>query len=468
MISHDRGSETETVIFDRVSFRRNQNDIDPYPTLGGAIYAMPLAPVDSTSTGTDRTVRIRDCTFEDNASDYGGAIYCDGCVLDIIHSSFSGNYATTSGGAIYIAEKESALSVQDSSFQNNDVLEHSYGREVLREDASPIEQDLYFAFSSTINGGGAISAESVENVTVLNTSFFSNRAPSGGAISLKLDAVDLYGRHNKISVGIEKCIFEENQATSVEESDFDDPEDNLGGAVYFISSSTNVEQFYLAESFFKNNCGQYGGGLHVVAMKSTYVTISGCTFEQNRAVKAGGAALFRNNGRIRLTDTKWKSNASGLGGAIMLTNAARLDAYPQTTAMNHIPERRNIFVGNIAQNGGGLACVGCHGLLLRNVEFVKNKATKSGGGLYVLDSAQDSNIEQSSFQNNVATYGGGVALRATANVQFSAARQGWMNVFANNTAVSGGGLFVEGNRHKENTLQVSLFPLQTLHGHQLW
>ena len=423
---------------------------------------MPLTRLDSKSARTDRTVKIRDCTFEDNASDFGGAIYCDGCVLDVIHSSFSGNRATTGGGAIYIAEKESELSVQHSSFRNNDVLEHGYGRWVVREDASPIEQELYFAFSSRVNGGGAISVEPAENVVVLNTTFFSNRAPSGGAISLKLDAVDLYGGRNKISISIEKCIFEANQATYVEESDSDDPESNLGGAIYFISSSTNVKRFTLAESLFKNNRAQYGGGLHIVAIESTEVGITKCTFEQNRAAKAGGGALFRNNGQIRLTGTKWERNLSGLGGAIMLTNAARLDAYPLSPSMDHTPKGQNIFMGNMAENGGGVACVGCHGALLRNVEFAQNKAMKSGGGLYILDAAHDSSIEQSSFQNNVATFGGGVALRATADVRFGVAREGWLNVFVNNTAVSGGGLFVEGNRHKENSLQVFLLPLSDI------
>ena len=66
-------------------------------------------------TGCLQVVNSR---FAANSASRGGAIYSEGASVTIIASQFSGNIATTTGGAMYMAE-QSALTVLNSTFTGN-------------------------------------------------------------------------------------------------------------------------------------------------------------------------------------------------------------------------------------------------------------------------------------------------------------------------------------------------------------
>ncbi len=56
--------------------------------------------------------------FAANSASRGGAIYSEGATLTITNSQFSGNTATTTGGAMYVAQ-QSALTILNSTFSDN-------------------------------------------------------------------------------------------------------------------------------------------------------------------------------------------------------------------------------------------------------------------------------------------------------------------------------------------------------------
>jgi hypothetical protein len=58
-------------------------------TVGGAIF------------GRDSDAFVRDCRFEDNRADFGGAVYLFGCGLDVEDCVFSGNEADVDAGGLF-------------------------------------------------------------------------------------------------------------------------------------------------------------------------------------------------------------------------------------------------------------------------------------------------------------------------------------------------------------------------------
>ena len=448
----DADTPLQSIVFDRVTFRQNMNDGFYVP--GGAIFAW--GQLDEESGLSNLKVAIRHCTFRDNEADMGSAVYGEQCVLEIVHSRFVDNLAWNNGGAIYVTRRGTQLRISDSHFQNNIATDEGWTRDVGRESGDPIEHDVYFEFESPANGGGAIAAISAGDLVVTRTTFLSNQGVSGGAIYVVLDATELHGLQKEISIDITECVFRENRARIGDNPESGISDNRLGGAIYVASATAKLTGFRLSDSFFQGNRAESSGGaLHVVAVFRDDIRIDGCTFERNEAGQAGGAALLRNSGNIIARNTTWSGNTAGLGGAILLTNGAQFTAKSASgSSGDTTSDGRNRFEENSAVDGGGLMCAGCGILELRGTRFMKNRASRDGGGLFVLDANRLVNIQECHFHSNDARHGGGAAFRAAANVVFAASTHRRWNAFVNNTAVSGGGLIVEGSRQKENTFAV--------------
>ena len=441
----------ESVVFDRVTFRQNLNE--GYPSSGGAICARGQLNEDSGLPYLN--VEIRNCTFRENEAAIGGAVYGEQCAFKVVHSSFVDNLAWDNGGAIYATYPGTQLEISDSYFENNIVTEEGYVRDVRREAGEPIEHDVYFEFESPENGGGAIAAISTDDIIVTRTQFLSNKGVSGGAIYAVLDATDYNGLQEKISIRVTDCDFRENEARVVD-SEPNNWDSRLGGAIYVASATSKLKIFRLSNTVFRDNRAQSSGGaLHMVTVFQNDIQIDGCTFEGNEAGQAGGAALLRNSGNIVARNATWSKNKADLGGAILLTNGAQFKAKPaEGSSEDGSSEQQNLFDTNSAVDGGGLMCAGCGVMELRKATFKKNRASRDGGGLFVLDSNDIVNIQECRFEGNSARHGGGAAFRATANVIFKSSEASRLTVFVNNVAVSGGGLLVEGSRQKKNSFEV--------------
>ena len=446
----DTDGPLESVVFDRVTFRQHVND--GYSASGGAICAWGQLNEDSGLPYLN--VEIRNCTFRENEAAIGGAVYGEQCAFKVVHSSFVDNIAWDNGGAIYATYPGTQLEISDSYFENNIVTEEGRVRDVRREAGEPIEHDVYFEFESPANGGGAIAAISTDDIIVTRTQFLSNKGVSGGAIYVVLDATDYDGLQEEISIRVTDCDFRENEARVVD-SEPNNWDSRLGGAIYVASATANLSGFHLSNTVFRDNRAQSSGGaLHVVTVFENDIQIDGCTFKGNKAEQAGGAALFRNSGNIMARNTTWSRNKAELGGAILLTNGANFTSKPvASNSGDGSSEWLNHFEENSAVDGGGLMCAGCDTMELLKVTFRKNRADRDGGGIFVLDSNRLVNIQESRFRSNAARHGGGAAFRATARVECKAPGLSPWNAFADKMAVSDSGL-ADGSQQRENTFRV--------------
>ena len=408
-------------------------------------------------------VQVRHSRFEDNEADQGGGIHCASCKLQILNSTFDSNRALSNGGAVFARDAGTVVDIIDSIFLNNSVTQQRRQFEITRRDGRPIELVKYFTFNFPAEGGGAISTNSVMNLSVAGSSFLDNRAPSGGAIKSVLVESSLSSSMNGSSMLVVNCTFEKNQANIPDSIPVQYNEDSIGGAVYFVCSSEDLDDWLFDSCTFHNNTARHGGALHVVTLHQSRLIMNDCLFEDNQAEEAGGAVILRNIGRFETNASIWYRNRAKLGGGILLTNSANF----RTRGLSGLHRdgrfgRSDVFHENSAVYGGAIMCAECGEMTLLDANITFNVASDSGGGLYVLDAPDTISIQQSLFASNVAYQGGGIALRSAASVSFRVVEAFYSNILANNTAVIGGGLFAEANRQRQNKLSVRLLTLSYL------
>jgi hypothetical protein len=103
------GSEPATAGLDGLVIRNGTAGARIYKgakfTVGGAVY------------GRDSSAFIRNCRFEQNRADFGGAVYLLHCTADVSGCVFTGNAGRTDGGALMLYE--CAGSVRTSDFTAN-------------------------------------------------------------------------------------------------------------------------------------------------------------------------------------------------------------------------------------------------------------------------------------------------------------------------------------------------------------
>ena len=189
----------------------NNDTGDEYP--GGAIYAI-----------AGSTLAIRNSSFKNNESDWGGAILSFGGV-DISGSIFEGNTATVCGGAVYL-EGSSNNSIVDNSFLSNNA---AYGGAIRTySNSSDVIELNKFLDNEASECGGAVQITNGFDYLINDNTFTANSALYGGAAHIETG-------NNSI---INNSLFEQNIAAE------------LGGSVHFYENNGGQIQ---NSTFYKNS-----------------------------------------------------------------------------------------------------------------------------------------------------------------------------------------------------------------------
>ena len=184
---------------------------------------------DAVSSGTGGAVylsagslKATDTRFENNSAKTGGAIDTaskNGVSLTLNGGSFTGNTATTNGGAVNLLDKNTmtATGVQFTGNKTTASAANKGGAAAYVANASAEFSACTFdgnsvSGNSTSNGGAicfyALGA-SKNKCSVKDSAFTRNTAPNGGAVGISDNGKP---RSAKSSVALERCTFSENAA----------------------------------------------------------------------------------------------------------------------------------------------------------------------------------------------------------------------------------------------------------------
>lgn len=265
---------------------------------GGAIYNDGTLDKNPTKS-SGGVMTITDATFDNNKADFGGAIFNTG-TLTINGGGFEGNTAKSAAGAIYNAA-DAMLTVDGVTFANN---------------------------SSAI--AGAINNRDGD-VTITDSTFTGNDAGESMGGAIRNDSGDTT---TEGAITITGSTFEGNKAGN-------------GGAVWNgFDGTVNI-----TGSTFKGNTAVAGIGQGGAITNADEMTITGSTFEGNQAGKLGGAIFNAANGKLTFNGTNTFTNNTAAGNTNDIYNAGTITVAGGTTTLN---SGLTQVAGNITVNGGTL------------------------------------------------------------------------------------------------------------------
>ena len=230
------------------------------------------------------------CRFSGNIAQHSGAsLHVDDSNASLSDCIFTNESAAIRGGAIY-AEDSSTIHVQNSSFLGNQA-KTSGGAIVVISESELIGDALIFDENSAREGdGGNIFSENSHRLQILNSQFSRGIATNAGGILLR----------NVEAGGVfVNCSFENNSVRS------------LGGACGVVNSTARFENC----SMLRNRAGQIGGSL--TAVDST-IDIYNSHFSGNNGTDSGGSIGAGGNSEIRGYNVSMVESSSQFGGAVWL------------------------------------------------------------------------------------------------------------------------------------------------------
>jgi len=313
-------------------------------------------------------VTLTDCTFESNIADnFGGGAYAEAGNLTAVRCSFAHNQAAIGAGVSVLLDATATLT--DCNFTENNPANKAGG---FYASASAVALDrCTFLRNTGKNGAGAYITEGT--ATVDSCTFSTNTATYSGG-GMQADVV------NPLSVT--GCMFEGNTTL-----DTSYPLGFGGGGLYMDNYHIPASQ--VVDCTFINNRtlgpgNASGGGMRASGYSSDHVVLR-CTFIGNHADQSGGGAHLGG----RYEDCVFQGNTCGGTGGGLGSSYETIDC---------------VFTNNQAKYGGGCSS----GTNVIRCEFTENVATSWGGGMTQSGGSDPATIEDCRFSGNHAGTGGGI------------------------------------------------------------
>lgn len=296
--------------------------LDGVTITGGAALGSPPNNQGGAILGQLASLTIRNCRFERNRAESGGAIVLQSSDAVIENSVFIRNQALIAGGAIFaqssmpqiqdtefhqnysgfeggaLANSFGALTIEDCLFTDNIARDRggalSFARGSHTLNGTELTSNRVLGLGAAEGGGGAFA---VRNATLIgnNLSLFENdSARAGGAITLLEGLIELTS-----------CHFRMNSSSDV------------GGAV-----AVNDGEALLTNVCFNSNQAQTQGG--AIRNDVGSITLNNMTAVANRTFGPSGAGVFNNAGTVTINNSILWENESMDGTGV----TAQLGAGP--------------------------------------------------------------------------------------------------------------------------------------------
>ena len=410
---------------------------------GGAIFV-----------STSAIATIADASFVENTADEGGALrFARKSSGAISGATFTGNRAVlTTGGAIHAGET-TLLTIDASTFAGNESVS-SGGAIYAAQTTTEVKGSTFQNNLSSAKYGGAIFSTNGALTVDDASSFNTNSAVSGGAITVTADKADkivaeiggeFTSNVSKSSVGFGKggAIYSQHVDLVVSNASFTENTSYSGGAIVVNGAGITATDV----DFIGNSASGQAGAVAVYGLEvaesesgeddsasvasSKVSTFTNVTFKENTAARAG--ALYFSNAALKVNDSEFTSNTASLSSAgaatvvggsadFVRTNFSQnhsgrfggaLNLSGTTVTITGASDARAEFASNESQNGGAIYASKSN-LTIEDVNFSQNAATnivgkgsfdKNGGALTMTRGALS--IASATFSENTAAKSGG-------------------------------------------------------------
>jgi len=298
----------------------------------------------------------------------GGAIFTYRSST-LTNSSFTGNSVGGRGGAVYGSHTSSALTIDGCAFTSNSAAIYNGG---AIDSANVLQiRNSFFADNSAGSSGGATYQAYVSGAST-QTNLFEGNTFNGNSASNLAGAA--YFNSTRM-ITIESCGFTNNYTV-----------DGHGGAVSITrhAASITVSNCPFTDNVAGKNTTSWptAGAMHVEgesASASPSVKVIDCTFDGNSSSNHRCGAVYSDHRPIQVTGSRFTDNSAASDGGAFL-------AYDIPSGGDASELVNCVFAGNQANNGGAAFVwlkTDSSDFSVRNCTFYTNRATSSGGHLFV-------------------------------------------------------------------------------------
>ena len=367
-------------------------------------------------------IEVQNSSFVENTAVFGSAITAQVHSFVFVNcSNFTKNYGfnglktandpNDSGGSIMVRSFVT-LKIYNSSFSGNSA---AYGGAISITWNSNLSINMSYFDSNHGVQGGAINAHRYVVITLIGSSFLTNRATEvGGALDCS---------HYSI-IQIKDVIFKGNCGYA-------------GGA---INVNSNVEMNLTRTTFihnvaFTDLAGSNGNGGAISASESVKLETHNCSFRCNLAAHSGGAISTVYNSHLYVHSSVFKNNSAfeseKIEASFLLDRISRF-LIQRNTDQNITDGIKNDDTDDVpcialtqkrsgtwnANTDGGAISVAFNSTIQINHSNFSGNMAYSGGSLR-FEGGVTGKVRSSFFENNKAVEGSAFYISETADVQIS-------------------------------------------------
>ena len=283
-----------------------------------------------------------------------------------------------------------------------------------------IDNSLFQDNETIYNEGAAIffSENSKYEANISNTKFINNNSVYGGALSIK--------KSTDFNLVLDNCTFSNNSATNNSQLKPGKVKPPFGGAVLVLKSkgdltirNCNFNENRVEEHNYFGEIEEGSGGAIAVMSSDLNTTIIDSTFTNNSSKGYGGALFINDEDSVNtstntiITGTKFENNSTVKHGGAVSVLSMRMKS--------DIKIENSFFNENKSTNGGGFSYSSYGNIDIDNTSFTGNTVTSGGGAIYFNPYTNNGivfNLKNSKIENNKVinddkqTYGGGLYIFA--------------------------------------------------------
>lgn len=436
------GAESTTTIAN-TTFKNNTSG-----TNGGAIATRQAIHADNSAAKLDIAA-----TFIGNKAQQGGAIY-NSFYTDnglgkgagvTVTGTFSGNEATSKGGAIYndgTLDKNSTnpsggiMTITDATFDGNKA---NYGGAIFNTGKMTVNGGG-FEGNTAAKAAGAIYNAAGATLTVDGVTFANNSSAKAGAIN------SMAGKNEGTTTTIKNSKFNNNSAVN-----------GMGGA---LANSSNAEngstegfsgKMSLTDTTFSGNTARNGGALWNGVQWT--VDITGGSFDNNSAVTPAGSTYpaqggaISNSGTLNISGVTFSNNKTdGLGGAIYNTKTGGDAGSITFNGTNTFTNNTAAGKANDIYNDGTITVADGTTTLNSGLILAANSTTTVSGGALVINGTTTWEAKEGAVLGSLTVNGGALTLQKDdVLVGYDTTKEG------TSLSVTGGSLYLINNSNYTTT-----------------